>query len=71
MGLEDDTWGEKVVAIVGLAEGAEEITLAELREFCGGMASYKLPTVLKIMPDGIPRNAMGKVNKKSLKKELF
>mmetsp|Transcript_38014 Transcript_38014/g.103723 ORF Transcript_38014/g.103723 Transcript_38014/m.103723 type:complete len:388 (+) Transcript_38014:128-1291(+) len=71
VGLEDDTWGEKVVAIVGLAEGAEELTLAELREFCGGMAAYKLPTVLKIMPDGIPRNAMGKVNKKSLKKELF
>jgi len=34
------------------------------------LATYKLPSKL-IKIDEIPRNAMGKVNKKSLKKELF
>ena len=34
------------------------------------MAHYKVPTVLRVL-DEIPRNAMGKINKKALVKELF
>jgi non-ribosomal peptide synthetase component E (peptide arylation enzyme) len=34
------------------------------------LAAYKIPQEMKIM-ESIPRNAMGKVNKKALVKEVF
>jgi len=34
------------------------------------LANYKIPQVLKVV-DHIPRNAMGKINKQVLVKELF
>ncbi len=34
------------------------------------MPPYKVPTILRVVP-AIPRNAMGKVNKKELRKALF
>lgn len=44
---------------------------ASLKDFCRDkMPAYKLPTVLRVVPS-IPRNAMGKVNKKELRKALF
>ena len=71
IGVEDDTWGEKVAAVVGLAEGFDSVTLADLRNFAEArMRQYKCPTLLTVLPGGIPRNAMGKVNKKNLKKEV-
>jgi non-ribosomal peptide synthetase component E (peptide arylation enzyme) len=35
------------------------------------LASYKLPQEMKVLDGPIPRNAMGKVNKKTLVKEVF
>ena len=47
------------------------MSLEEIREFVSDkLPPYQLPRELKIM-DAIPRNAMGKINKKSLKKALF
>jgi non-ribosomal peptide synthetase component E (peptide arylation enzyme) len=34
------------------------------------MAGYKCPSLLRVLPE-IPRNAMGKVNKKALLADLF
>lgn len=34
------------------------------------LANYKIPQELKVI-DSIPRNAMGKINKKSLVKDVF
>lgn len=75
LGLPDDTWGEKVAAIVVLREAVkmedEKALLDSLREFgAANLAPYKLPTVVKVLPE-MPRNAMGKVNKKQLRKDIF
>jgi acyl-CoA synthetase (AMP-forming)/AMP-acid ligase II len=76
-GLPDAVWGEKVCAVVTLREGmaltgqADKTVLDSLRAFGESrLAPYKLPTVVRVMAE-IPRNAMGKVNKKALRKELF
>ena len=40
------------------------------RALKGSLASFKIPQEMKVL-DAIPRNAMGKVNKKALVKEVF
>ena len=69
VGVKDEEWGEKVAAIVVLETPSPPLSLEELRSLLKPkVAFYKVPTLLKILPDGIPRNAMGKVNKKDLVK---
>ena len=67
IGVEDETWGEKVVAFLVLNDGADELTLAALKSWCDGrMSAYKIPKQLHIV-ESLPRNAMGKVTKPQLK----
>lgn len=69
IGVEDDTWGEAVVAVIGLNKGAS-LDYDSLKQWCDGkMSAYKIPKSIKII-DALPRNAMGKVTKPSLKKLL-
>jgi len=68
-------WGQKVGAVVILdrehvPEGTRWTPLDMRRALKGRLANYKIPQVLKIV-DHIPRNAMGKINKKQLVKEVF
>ena len=35
------------------------------------LVNYKIPQELKVLQEAIPRNAMGKINKKTLVKEVF
>jgi len=66
IGVEDDTWGESVMAIVVLKESAS-LDHEQLKQWCEGkMSSYKIPKGLRII-DALPRNAMGKVTKPDLK----
>ncbi|CAL5873067.1 uncharacterized protein PFLUO_LOCUS7336 [Penicillium psychrofluorescens] len=66
VGLADEEWGQRVAAVIKVREGAAPLELQALRaELKNEMAPYKIPTVLKIV-DGIERNAMGKVNKKTI-----
>lgn len=70
VGLPDITWGQKVAAVVVPVENTELI-LSDLRKWSKSrMASYSIPTVLKVL-EKIPRNNLGKVNKKELIKEVF
>ncbi len=70
VGLEDLTWGQKVAAVIVL-DGGSDLTLEDLRRWCKGrMPDYLIPTVLKVL-DEMPRNHMGKVNKKELVKSVF
>ncbi|XP_076921390.1 putative CoA ligase CCL8 [Bidens hawaiensis] len=79
LGLPDKTYGEAVTAIIvpntEIKASREKdlkpsITLAELRSWAKEkLAPYKLPTRLFLW-DSLPRNAMGKVNKKELKTKL-
>lgn len=69
VGIEDETWGEAVAAAVVLAEGAT-LDLKDLRAWCQDRLSrYKIPKHL-LTVDALPRNAMGKVTKPTVK-ELF
>ena len=69
IGVEDETWGESVMAFIGLIDGVE-LSYEDLKGWCDGkMSSYKIPKDIKII-DALPRNAMGKVTKPDLKKLL-
>ncbi|POS85167.1 hypothetical protein EPUL_002133, partial [Erysiphe pulchra] len=68
-------WGQKIAAVVILKpefiEKGGKLTPLDMRgELRSRLANYKIPRLLKIV-DQIPRNAMGKINKKLLVKELF
>ncbi|KAA8541775.1 hypothetical protein F0562_022927 [Nyssa sinensis] len=79
LGLPDRDYGEAVCAIIVPEAETERKREEELKpalsleELCAWakekLAPYKLPTRL-ILWDSLPRNAMGKVNKKELKKTL-
>ena len=66
VGISDRTWGEAVAAVVAL-KGEDDMTLEDLRGWCDGkLSSYKVPKQLRVV-GALPRNAMGKVVKPSLK----
>ena len=66
VGIKDRTWGEAVAAAVAL-KGDDDMTLDALKGWCDGkLSSYKVPKQLRVV-DALPRNAMGKVLKPSLK----
>ncbi len=65
VGEPDATWGERVTACVVVRPGAA-LTLDELQAFARErLAVYKVPRALRLLP-ALPRNAMGKVQKKQL-----
>ena len=66
VGLPDETWGEKIAAVVVLKDN-QSLNLDELREWGKNkLAAYKLPVVLEILKQ-LPRNVMGKVVKQEIK----
>jgi acyl-CoA synthetase (AMP-forming)/AMP-acid ligase II len=59
VGVPDERWGERVVALVEPAAGAE-LSLEELQDFCRDqIAGYKLPRAL-VLVDAIVRSPAGK-----------
>jgi len=65
IGKPDETWGEKVTAVVVLEEG-KSLTIKELRDWGKErMATYKVPMEL-IEVKELPRNQMGKLEKKKI-----
>jgi len=66
IGMPDEEFGQIVAAIVSLRDRTAELTIEDLKAWAKArIASYKIPRVLYIF-DEIPRNALGKVNKKHL-----
>ncbi|WP_245551412.1 acyl-CoA synthetase [Gordonia rhizosphera] len=66
IGVPDDEWGERVVAVV-VPEPDARIELDEMRDFLTAkLARYKLPRELRIL-DELPRNTTGKVLKHVLR----
>jgi malonyl-CoA/methylmalonyl-CoA synthetase len=59
------------VAAIVVPKNGKEIILSKLREWSKErMAPYAIPTVLKVV-EKLPKNPMGKVNKKELLKAMF
>ena len=56
--------GQKVAALVVSQKG---LSLEELRIFAGSrLPRYQLPEMIHLQTEELPKNAMGKVNKKQL-----
>jgi len=71
VGLEDPVWGQKVAAVIVPTSSEAEITVQKLRQWGQDkMPKYLIPSEIMIMSE-IPKNHMGKVNKKSLVKQAF
>ena len=69
IGVPDREWGEAVKAIVALKPGfAGKVDEAELIEFCRPrLAGYKRPRSIDFISE-LPKNAVGKIDKGSLKR---
>ncbi len=78
LGVPSAQWGQKVAAIVVLdpnhkqsGRGGKAWGVMDMRRALKDqLANYKIPQELKVL-ESIPKNAMGKVNKKALVKEIF
>ncbi|KAF3385317.1 Acyl-CoA synthetase family member 3 [Penicillium rolfsii] len=78
VGLPSEQWGSKVAAVVVLHPDAHTTgrnskswgPMDMRRALKDRLAPYKIPQEMKVL-DVIPRNAMGKVNKKALVKQVF
>ncbi len=69
IGVPDDKWGERVVAVAVLKPGTA-LTAAELVAHCRAqLAGFKVPKQL-IVRDSLPRNPSGKILKRVLRDEL-
>ncbi|KAM6223832.1 malonate--CoA ligase ACSF3, mitochondrial [Rhynchocyon petersi] len=70
IGVPDMTWGQRITAVVTLRDG-HTLSLQELREWARGvLAPYAVPSELLLVEE-IPRNPMGKVNKKELVRQFY
>jgi fatty-acyl-CoA synthase len=69
IGMPDQRWGERPVAVVVLADSAA-LELPDLTDHCRKhLAAFKVPKQL-IIRDSLPRNPSGKVLKRVLRAEL-
>jgi len=70
IGLPDRERGERVCAVVQLAEGAEPLTFAEMVDYCKAakLMMQKIPEQLVVRTD-LPRAATGKIVKTKLREE--
>jgi fatty-acyl-CoA synthase len=67
IGVPDARYGEELMAVVMLREGAPELTIEGLREFCvGRIAHFKVPRYLWIV-DEFPMTVTGKVRKTEMR----
>jgi acyl-CoA synthetase (AMP-forming)/AMP-acid ligase II len=68
IGVPDRRTGERVCAVVTLAEGVDTLTLADVADHCRsvGLANQKIPERIETV-DQIPRNPMGKIRKQELR----
>lgn len=69
VGIPDEIMGQQIAALIVYKNGT--LSLSELRAWCEErVASYQIPSIVTIV-DEIPRNAMGKVNKKEIARDFY
>jgi acyl-CoA synthetase (AMP-forming)/AMP-acid ligase II len=65
-GIDDPVYGQEVKAVVVVRPGTA-LTADDVRRFCAeSLASYKVPSVVEIRTEPLPRTATGKVMKQVL-----
>jgi fatty-acyl-CoA synthase len=69
IGVADDRWGERPVAVVVMADGAVLNADAILAHCRAKLAGFKVPKAV-VLRDRLPRNPSGKVLKRVLREEL-
>src|SRR6516225_3595842 len=71
IGVPDARYGEEVMAVIMLREGAPTLTIEGLREFCTGrIARFKIPRYLRIV-DEFPMTVTGKVRKTEMRQQAI
>lgn len=70
VGVPDREWGHRIVACVVLAEGTTRVGLLERMHAHIQLAKHKQPRALFVV-EALPRNAMGKVQKKHLEQRVI
>ena len=71
IGVPDARYGEEVMAVVMLRDGAPALTIEALREFCTGrIARFKIPRYLRIV-DEFPMTVTGKVRKTEMRQQAI
>jgi len=70
VGLSDEVWGQKVAAVI-VPKKKDELNVDEVHLWCKEkLAPYMIPKEWKVL-DVLPRNPMGKINKKELVQTVF
>ncbi|WP_084145426.1 AMP-binding protein [Amycolatopsis jejuensis] len=70
IGVPDDRWGEQVKAVVAPLSG-ETVDAGKLVEFCRErLAHYKCPRTVDVL-EALPRNATGKILKRTLREPYW
>lgn len=68
IGVADAEWGQRVVAVVRLVDGADPSVVAELDAHCrSSLAAYKVPREVRISSEPLPRTASGKLRRGELR----
>ncbi len=72
IGLPDERWGQRIVAIVRIADGADATAaISALRDHCRGqLAGYKVPAEVRVVAHDLPRTASGKLRRAALREAL-
>ena len=67
LGMPDEKWGEMVVAVVALHNGAEA-TADDLIAYCRGkIAGYKVPKAIRIWNGPLPLSHTNKIDKQKIR----
>lgn len=71
IGVPDEIYGEELMAVVTLRDGAGPLTVERLREFCTGrLAHFKVPRYLRVVAE-FPMTATGKVRKDEVRRQVI
>lgn len=70
VGVPDEKWGERVTAIVAVAEGQDADPAAIIAHCKARLGGVKAPKTVEIWPD-IPRTPAGKFDKKSIRARFW
>lgn len=70
-GIPDEKWGETPMAVCVIKEGGN-VTSAELIALCAErLGSYKKPKDVKLVRDALPKSAVGKIMRKTLREPYW